>query len=252
MHVRRQFQKLFFIIASAAACFFLSCAESTPELSSVTGTAVFDFPDNNSVPSVRLSLFVSTASDARRVQKITATCLKSGYQWIIDNPRVISSDGKQWAGYTNIEPRAGETLMTGKYSILYTDAAGRETDMYFTVSYPESLLTAKTDTIRTCISSPLEDTSALYDAAGQLLYFGKPKDAWQFADKVLFDYPDALVRRSCLSTPDLSIICLLPPENLKQTENDKSKKANEASAEQHSDVTKITETNQDDTKTDGQ
>lgn len=218
--MRRLCQKIYLIIAAAASFFFLSCAESTPELSSVTGTAVFDFADNNSVPSVRISLFVSTASDARRVQKITATCLKSGYQWIIDNPRVISSDGKQWAGYTNIEPRTGETIATGKYSVLYTDAAGRETDMYFNISYPESLLTAKTDTIRACITSPLEDTAALYDAAGQLIYFGKAKESWQTADKVLFDYPDALIRRSCLSTPDLSVICMLPPENLKQTKTD--------------------------------
>ena len=218
--MRRLCQKIYLIIAAAASFFFLSCAESTPELSSVTGTAVFDFADNNSAPAMRLSVFTSTVSDARRVEKLTATCYSNGYQWVIDNPRVISSDGKQWTGYTNIEPRNGEKITAGKYNLCYTDASGRETNSIFTISFPDSLLNATTSSIRKCITSPLEESTALYDAAGQLIYFGKAKESWQTADKVLFDYPDALIRRSCLSTPDLSVICMLPPENLKQTKTD--------------------------------
>lgn len=203
-----------FFLLLLSLSFFYSCSDSEPQLAGATGSVVFDYADGTSQPAVKLSVFTMTASEVRRASKISVTARKNGYQWTVDSPRLISSEGRQWAGYTNLEPVTGETIPTGTYDLIYTDAAGREINTTFSVDYPDALMTSTADSVKTILTVPLEEYTALYDDAGQLLFFDKAKNTWNDVQSIRRDYPDAVAERKCLETLDQRIICIMPPKQL--------------------------------------
>jgi hypothetical protein len=206
-----------FLVTVLCFCMFvfLSCSDNEPEIISATGSVIFDFASESDLPSVRLSVFSSMASDVHRVKEIHITCLEDGYVWNIMSPQMISSDGKQWAGYTRLEPRSGDILVCGTYHLTYIDDADLKTETTFSVSYPPELIKVTASSVRTFLKGALADSVALYSQSGALLYFDKKKLSWNNAHDIIHDYSDAVMMRNCISTGDFSVICMLPPVMLR-------------------------------------
>ena len=192
-----------------------SCSNSEPSVLSVTGTVVFDFADEENPPATRLALFLQTDTEAQRSEEIRAVHTETGLSWQVTNPRIISGSGKNWTGYTNLQPAPGEPIATGTYDCRYTDAAGNEASAKVTVQYPEALLEARAATAKDCIQAAVVEYIALYSETDELMFFNKRRNGWRSNNDIAKDYRNAYTLRRCLVTGNNGIVFLLPPESLK-------------------------------------
>ena len=130
-----------------AFCFF-SCANNSPEISSVEAKIVYDFESEDAKPVQKLSFFLNMNSDVRRVENINVYNEETGYRWIINNPQLIQNEGsRQYAGYTYLTAAVADNglMPQGKYTVFYLDSCGKDSFGFFNVEYDrdDAKLTAK-------------------------------------------------------------------------------------------------------------
>ena len=213
--VRAQLVRARIVLVYALLVLLAACANSSPEIVSVTGTVVFDFAAEERAPVTRLAFFMQTDSAVQRADSIEAVHRESGMRWRVAEPRLISGADKQWAGYTNLQPAFGDDILMGAYDCFYCDAAGNEVNSSFTIDYPRELLTATPETAQSCMPVPTTEYVALYTESGELMFFNKRRSSWRENAAIAKDYPDAFTMRRCLVAANDSIVCLLPSETLK-------------------------------------
>ena len=204
------------LLLCVVGALFFSCANSDPDIVSVTGTVVFDFADEESAPATRLAFFMQTSSDVQRADSIEAVHRETGMRWQVAEPRLISGADKKWAGYTNLQPAFGGEILTGGYDCFYCDAAGNEVNSRFSVSYPAALLTATASTAQDCMTGTVTEYIALYSESGDLMFFAKRRNSWRSNTDIASDYRNAFTMRRCLVGTNNGVICLLPREWLKE------------------------------------
>lgn len=205
----------FSLLAFFVPFFFFSCSDSDADVVAASATAVFDFSDENSAPVSRLAVFFQVANEVQRTESFTVTCAGSGYYWTVSNPHVFSAMNKSYAYSINLSPPAGESIASGPYSVKYYDAAGKEDEFKFSVSYAEALVTAKSSEVKALLPSAIENI-AVYSESGELLFMGKSKNSWKTNADIIKDYKLAQIKRKCYVTPGNTVICMLPEENLKE------------------------------------
>ena len=204
----------FFCAALLFSFSFFSCADSEPDVVTASGTAVFDFSDDEVSPSARLAVFVQVASDVQRADRFTISNADSGYSWAVAKPGVFTGLNKSYAYSLNLNAPEGESIPLGDYTVVYEDAAGSDDSIRFSVNYNKALLSATASSCKSLLSNATENV-AVYDETGELLFMGKPKNAWKTNEAILKDYKLAATKRICYVTPGNAIICMMPAENLK-------------------------------------
>ena len=202
------------LLCAVACVAFASCADAEPDIVSATGSVVFDYATDESLPASRLAVFVQTESEVQRVSSIQIVSKETGYRWNITAPNMLKSGDKQWACYTNLLPPEHERIPVGLYEFQYIDAAGEEAESTFTVSYSEKLLDTTSGNVRSVITSAKEESVALYDKNNVLIYFGKRKNNWSSNANILRDYNTAFTLRHCIAADSNRVVCLLPAEYL--------------------------------------
>lgn len=212
-------------VISAIALVFssalISCSESEADVVSVSATAVFDFKDMESAPDARLAVFLQVTNEVQRTDFFTVSNEQSGYSWSVKRPGIFTGLNKNYAYALNLTAPEGKPIPTGDYSATYFDAAGNEDDMKFTVTYSDGLLTSNSSTCKDFMSSPGENL-AVYDDTGELLFMGKAKSSWRTNEAILKDYKLAATKRVCYVSPGNSVICLMPAESLRESEESES------------------------------
>ncbi|MBQ8680512.1 MAG: hypothetical protein IJ530_12235 [Treponema sp.] len=208
---------VFFCFIALFSFSLFSCAESEADVVSASATAVFDYSDSESLPSVRLAVFVQVTSDIQRADNFTISNTESGYTWSVAKPGIFTGLNKSYAYSLNLNVPEGDSFPTGEYMLLYKDAAGSEDSIRFSVNYDKELLSANSTACKKILSNVTENV-AVYDASGELLFMGKAKSSWKNNDAILRDYKLARTKRICYVAPGNSIICMMPAEKLK-TEN---------------------------------
>ena len=177
---------LFIASLILAAPFFLACSDDPVHVSSTQSYLVLDWPDEESFPSQRLSVFVELGSNARRVERLS---IKHGdYVWNVESPILIQSAGRQWAGSSRLEPPQGingaaGVFEAGDYFVECVDAAGKSSEGTFFVAYDKSLL----ETLAADLPQKLpavRERLAVYSESNELLYYDVRNDKW---------YDDAMV-----------------------------------------------------------
>lgn len=206
----------FFLQISLVLFLFLSCSNSNPDITMVTGSMIFDFADTDAPPSVRMAVFAQSNGEVQRADFIEARHRESGLMWRISKPRLFSGSNKNYAGYTNLLPMEGKEIPQGDYDFRYVDGGGNEDRGTFKISYPQALLTSKSSEVRTTVTKSLSDNLALYDETGTLIFFNKRKKNWKTNSDIQREMRNAFTLRQCLNTTDYSIICLMPEESLKE------------------------------------
>ena len=214
--------RLIFAQICLSLALFVSCSNTNPDITTVTGSVVFDYADTENPPSVRLALFAQNTAEVQRADRLEARHIESNLVWKVKNPRIFSGSNKNYAGYTNLLPREGQTIPQGAYDFLYVDAAGNEDSGRFMVTYPEELLTSKSSEARKLITKTLSDNLAIYDESGVLIFFNKRKKNWKTNNDIARELRNAYSIRQCLNTTDQTIICLMPPESLKDSAQESS------------------------------
>ena len=102
------------LVFAAFTGFFMSCSQVTPELYTTDYSVIFDYTDEETLPSARLSVFASSASDVRRYERICIKSLDSGYIWDTKRINRLDTYDLQWAGCANLIVPEEEKLPSGK------------------------------------------------------------------------------------------------------------------------------------------
>jgi hypothetical protein len=191
---------------------YVSCANTTPELISSNATVVFDYHDGSSAPLMRLSVFTETGSDARRASQIKIASRNSGYEWTVEDPQLIGSDKRQWAGYTNFAVPGLRKLPQGQYDLFYTDAEDRTVQTVFSVSYPDHLVDSVASEAGTILGPSAKEMIAVYMADGTLIYYNTRKPEWKNDDDMWNEMKSASSIRKCLAAADGTCVCFMPSE----------------------------------------
>jgi hypothetical protein len=208
----------FFVLAAIAvtAAAFCACKDATPSIQEVQFKAVFDFASSAEKPDAYAFLFVRPDTDIAFADKIELVHIESGYTWTIDEPAVLKSGDKAWAGGPRLAYPEG-AFRSGEYRVRYSDTTERESETVVKLDYPAGIPAAAAeaagDALRKMDGSA--ERYALYDADGALLFFEPKREKWTGDAAVLADFPAAVSSRVCIAGPQNSAVVLLPPAPLK-------------------------------------
>jgi hypothetical protein len=207
LHIKFLYLSIVFILC---CILFVSCANTAPEILSSNATVIFDYRDDSSVPQIRLSVFAETGSDVRRAAKIQISSKTGEYAWTVDDPLLIGSDSRQWAGYPNFVVPQSEPIPQGVYDLFYTDAEEHTVQTTFSVAYPEELIESKSLNVKNILGTSEKEMIAVYMSDGTLIYYNVRKQEWVNDDAVWNELKLASSMRICWTSSDGSVICLMP------------------------------------------
>ncbi|MCR4823638.1 MAG: hypothetical protein K5873_12290 [Treponema sp.] len=210
-------KKLICIFLAFFSFFIFSCSDSEADVAIVTSSIIFDYYDNESLPSQRLAVFLQVTNDVQRTDSFTISHDKSGYSWNVVKPGIFRGMNKNYAYSANLSAPVGEYIPTGLYSVVYFDAAGSEDSVTFSVNYKEELKSSKASDCQQILGNSIENI-AIYDDAEELLFMGKAKSNWKTNANILKDYKLASTKRICYVNPGNTVICMMPAENLREEE----------------------------------
>lgn len=166
---------------------FCGCQNSIPKGNSVNTKIIYDYENENLLPSQKLSFFLEMQSDVRRVDYINLYHEKSGYRWIISNPLISKVDKVYYTGYSNCVvstnsffSKKDNIIPNGDYNVYYMDAKGREFVQSFNLEYEQDFASLKcSDMIKTLSEKDYSVFIGLYSQEGNLIFYGEPKQEWQ-------------------------------------------------------------------------
>lgn len=213
---------LLFLSTLLTVMMCLSCSDAAPSINSIQTSVVFDFADEENTPDQRLSLFIQT-DEINRLEKIQAVHLQSGLEWNVFDARKISSkESKKWAGYTKLVPAYGSSIPVGKYSVRYTDAADKECESFFVITYQNDFLDKKASDFPGAIKEKYSVYVAVFSADNTLIGYEKLKKKWTDIKAIRDEIPMADSIRKCYVINNGSTMIMMPfeKENIEQMENE--------------------------------
>lgn len=190
---------------------FISCSQNTPEISTTDYSVIFDYEGEDAIPSARLAIFASSASDVRRYERIRITSLDTGFCWEADNLARLESEEVQWAGCTNLVAPENEQLPTGQYEITYFNADEKECTVNMDVKYDVGLY----EVLLSGLAEYMADKKgiekiAVYNKEHILIYFGNKTEELQTTRDIWNKYRDAEYYQVIWYTNDGTVICIEP------------------------------------------
>ena len=189
---------------------FISCSQNTPELESKDYSVIFDYSDEQTAPSARLSIFASSSSDVRRYQRIKIVSVETGYCWDTKYLSKLEADNLQWAGCTNLVAPEGEKLPVGSYDITYYNADEKDFSISINVNYDTALYEVLLPSLTEYMAKKQGiENIAVYDKEHVLIYLGERAELKTTRD-IWNNYRDAETYQVIWYTPNRNVICLTP------------------------------------------
>ena len=195
----------------------MSCSNVVYDVSDVSATMIFDYESENESPRCRLAVFVQTESEAARTQDIIVSSQNYPYKWIIDNPILLNNSADEWAGYTNLQTQNGEAMDSGRYLIEYKSLSGETSQAQFVISYPQKLKECGAiDFPDILAGEKYTEKIAVYNANGDMIFFGKKDASVEDAKSVKSRFPDADIMRLCYADNARRYACFMPSVELEE------------------------------------
>lgn len=210
--MHRKLSKLKFFFFSLAGLFcFVSCSQNVPELTKSNYSVIFDYLEEEKLPSARLSVFMESDSDVRRYNRIQITSKESGFIWDFDEISRLNTNGTQWAGNTNLIVPENEEIPEGLYEIIYYNADEKNDLVYMSVTYDTNLYSMTSEEV----SEYMKKNNAIseiviYDADGNILYFGTKTLNFSNVRGIWNAFSNADSYQDVWSSPGRFTICILP------------------------------------------
>ena len=199
------------VFSMLVALVFMSCSTDTDiKVSGVDSFIIFDYEGEDSLPLVRLSVFAETASDAHRVECIKIMSRETSYEWTVDEPVIIESESKQWAGTYNFVCPEEISFPVGFYTLTYTDSGSNEVEAAFSISYPHELIGKTAREANEFLDGNVLENIVLYDENDILIYYGIYKESWRDDARLFAENNECVYYRRCLSVRASSAFCLMP------------------------------------------
>ena len=221
------------LIIAAAVVFFSSCSQNAPELYNTDYSIIFDYTDDQTPPSARLSVFASSGSDVRRYQKIIITSVETGYCWETEVLNKLEVDDLQWAGCTNIAAPENEKLPVGKYEITYYNADEKECSVTVNVKYDTELYEVLLPALQEFMEKNYGiEKIAVYDKEHIMIYFGDRTESFRTTRDIWNTYREAAYYQVIWYSRNGTVICIAPekpvsPEVVETSEIDEENDAGE-------------------------
>ena len=200
---------LLFITAFIA--FFISCSQNTPELTTTDYSVIFDYEGEDNLPTARLSIFASSASDVRRYERIRITSVDTGLCWEVDNLTRLENEEVQWAGCTNLVAPENEQLPTGQYEITYFNADEKECTVSLDVHYDLELYDVLLSGLAEYMAGKRGiEKIAVYDKAHIMIYFGDRTEELKTTRDIWNRYKEAESYQVIWYSADGTVLCIEP------------------------------------------
>ena len=172
--------KNLFLALFACAALFCSCAEDSIKMDFAQAYIVFDWQDYENPPDQSLALFMSFASNVRRLESVNVR--RGEFSWVAESPIMMQAGENQWAIVSRLEPPGlnngtGGAFETGAYSVECVDAAGEKSESRFNLAYNSSLIQSKAEEALQSLPNAYKRL-AVYSEANELLFFSAPQDNW--------------------------------------------------------------------------
>lgn len=202
-----------------AILLFVSCQQTLPELTQSNYSVIFDYKDEESLPTSRLSVFVESSSDVRRYNHIQVSSKESDLTWNIDEISRITSNGIQWAGNTNLVVPENQVIPQGIYELIYFNADDKSDKEYIDVSYDPKIYSLNyKELIEYMKNKPSVSEIIIYDAEGKVLYYGNKLSEFSNVRGIWNAYSNAVTYQDILCLPGRYTICILPEKKVQLEE----------------------------------
>ncbi len=209
------FLPLFLVLFS-----FFSCSDSEPKVIASSAYVIMEYPDEESLPTQRLCVFVETSSDVHRAQSLEILNRDTDFQWKCDKPVIFSNDKRQWAGCTEFVGPYNTEIPTGFYDIKYIDAQERSFDSLITVNYSKDFLNLKAGEVISNIKGRYREQIAVYTKDNILCYYGDIREQWKDEKKIFSAHSGSAWYRKCIVVTGTSLICMMPPRTKADVDRD--------------------------------
>lgn len=223
MYKSFKFLNLISLILPLSIILLVSCSQNLPEINSTDYSVVFDYADEESLPTARLALFAASESDVRRYQRIKITSFETGYCWDTDLITKLDEEETQWAGCTNLVAPENEKLPTGTYEVTYYNADEKEytltLDVKYDIEFYDVLLSSLPELMKK--NNGIEKI-AVFDKDHILIYFGERTEEFKTTRDIWNKYPEAAVYQVIWYSSNGNVICLTP-EKAVTPESDENK-----------------------------
>lgn len=225
------------LVFAAFIGLFSSCSQNTPEIYTTDYSVIFEYNDEKTTPSARLSVFSSSGSDVRRYQRIKITSLENGYCWDTEAISKLEADDIQWAGCANLVMPDEEKLPVGAYEITYYNADEKEytfkLDLQYDVEIYELLLSALPDFMR---KKHGIEKIAVYDKEHILIYYGDRTEEFLTTRDIWNRYSNASTYQIIWYSRNGNVICITPEKPVTPENTEKLGAFAEEESEEQTDI----------------
>ena len=199
------------LLTAALLVLFVSCSQNTPEIYSTEYSVIFDYEDEQTPPSARLSIFATSSTDVRRYQRIVITSTETGYSWDTEIIARLEESENQWAGCTNIVVPADEKIPTGKYQITYYNADEKECQVTLDVKYDAEIYDVLLPSLTEYMTMKHGiEKIAIYDKEHVLLFSGDRTEELMTTRDIWNTFREAATYQVIWYSRNGSVICIAP------------------------------------------
>ena len=202
--------------------FFISCSDSSPHVSSLHKTLIYEFPSEDEKAQIKLSVFINPSQDIRRSKSIEVLHPKTNFVWKIDNPQIYEDNKKNYFGHSSLTVPANFDFPEGLFELTYFDVADRSINENFEINLLKSMADNKDGFVKSIdVLTRKSGTECsqkkiiLKDAVGKEIFFGLFSSLIDSDEKILNLFPDAVTKQIYFCNSNNSVVILLPEETIK-------------------------------------
>ena len=195
--------KVFFAVFLISLLMLLtSCMKIVPEITASDYSVIFEYEDEESLPSARLSLFALSESDVRRYDSVIVDSLDSDFFWETKEISIFSDGESQWVGSSNLVLPQGLFIPDGLYQLTFFNADGQEVSVNVDINYNNDYYSL---TALQAEEKAKEDGGtkkiALYNYDKILVYFGQETSRLNSENKIKEAYKDVKYMQNVWNIP---------------------------------------------------
>jgi hypothetical protein len=214
--IYKRFIKNFFLFFFLILLVF-SCKQVSPEMRGVSTCVVFDYSDYQTLPQARLSIYVDSNSDVRRVDSIEINSLTTDLKWIIENEEIqlFNDSKKQWAGNSNLYMPYKNQFPNGQYELIFKNADEKFQKSKVNLKYDSAFYEKLADEIPSFMESKKgKKQIAIFDKENKMIYFGEQDEELKNNRAIWLKYKDAAFYKEIWTLSDNSVMCILPKKDV--------------------------------------
>lgn len=191
--------------------FFVSCSQNINEILNSNHTIIYDYSDETTKPSQRLSVFVQSDGDVRRYQKMKLYSDEKQYEWTTDNLVLFTSKNASYAGYPNFIVPKGEYIPEGFYELTMINADEDENIASFTITYDKELNNKSLGELKESLKTlDTENHLCIYDENDKVIFYGPRPEELQTEADIWIKYKNSKYYYEMYFLKDKSVMWIMP------------------------------------------